>query len=74
VNPYFRCREAREEMERRGIRVVVPAGAQAFANSPTSKKYIKLDHYKNQFSSIGYKALTESENLKNCEELEIYRD
>jgi len=31
VNPYFRCRAARERMERHGIRVVVPPGAQAFA-------------------------------------------
>ena len=49
-------------------------GAQAFANSPTSKKYVKFDLYKNQYTEIGYKALTESENLKNCEELEVYRD
>lgn len=34
VNPYFRCREARAPMERRGIRVVVPPGAQAFADLP----------------------------------------
>ncbi len=34
VNPYFRCREARELMERHGIRVVVPPGAQAFADLP----------------------------------------
>ncbi len=49
-------------------------GAQAFADSPNSKKYIKLDLYKNQFSPAGIKALTESPNLKNCEELEIYRE
>lgn len=34
VNPYFRCREARRLMERHGIRVVVPPGAQAFADLP----------------------------------------
>ena len=34
VNPYFRCREARELMEGHGIRVVVPPGAQAFADLP----------------------------------------
>lgn len=34
VNPYFRCREARELMQRHGIRVVVPPGAQAFADLP----------------------------------------
>lgn len=34
VNPYFRCREARSSMEGRGIRVVVPPGAQAFADLP----------------------------------------
>ena len=49
-------------------------GAQALADSPQSKKYLKLDLYKNQYTRIGYKALTESENLKNCEELEVYRE
>lgn len=34
VNPYFRCREARALMEAHGIRVVVPPGAQAFADLP----------------------------------------
>jgi len=34
VNPYFRCREARELMEQHGIRVVVPPGAQAWADLP----------------------------------------
>jgi hypothetical protein len=34
VNPYFRCREARELMEAYGIRVVVPPGAQAWADLP----------------------------------------
>ncbi len=34
VNPYFRCREARALMERHGIRVVVPPGAQAWADLP----------------------------------------
>lgn len=34
VNPYFRCREARDLMEGNGIRVVVPPGAQAFADLP----------------------------------------
>ena len=34
VNPYFRCREAQLQMERHGIRVVVPPGAQAFADLP----------------------------------------
>jgi hypothetical protein len=34
VNPYFRCREARQQMEQFGIRVVVPPGAQAFADLP----------------------------------------
>ena len=54
--------------------VVGDIGAQAFADSPQSKKYVKLDLFKNQYTDIGYKALTESENLKNCEELEVYRD
>jgi hypothetical protein len=34
VNPYFRSREARALMEGRGVRVVVPPGAQAFADLP----------------------------------------
>lgn len=34
VNPYFRCREARSLMERYGIRVVVPPGAQLWADLP----------------------------------------
>jgi hypothetical protein len=34
VNPYFRCREARQIMEEHRIRVVVPPGAQAHADLP----------------------------------------
>jgi hypothetical protein len=34
VNPYFRCREARDLMEDYGIRVVVPPGAQVWADLP----------------------------------------
>lgn len=34
VNPYFRCREARQLMEAQGIRVVVPPGAQLWADLP----------------------------------------
>jgi hypothetical protein len=34
VNPYFRCREARALMEHHGIRVVMPPGAQAWADLP----------------------------------------
>lgn len=34
VNPYFRCREASALMEAHGIRVVVPPGAQAWADLP----------------------------------------
>ena len=34
VNPYFRSREVRAAMEAHGIRVVVPPGAQAFADLP----------------------------------------
>ena len=41
VNPYFRCREARILMERNGIRVVVPPGAQAFADLPIIMPEIK---------------------------------
>jgi len=34
VNPYFRCREASVLMQANGIRVVVPQGAQAWADLP----------------------------------------
>jgi hypothetical protein len=34
VNPYFRCREASQLMQANGIRVVVPPGAQAWADLP----------------------------------------
>ena len=34
VNPYFRCREAQEPMERAGIRVVIPRGGHQFADLP----------------------------------------
>ena len=51
--------------------VIGDEGAKAFALSPHSKKYTKLDLYKNQISADGNKTITESEMLKNCEELEI---
>jgi hypothetical protein len=34
VNPYFRCREARDVMHAHGVRVVAPDGAQAWADLP----------------------------------------
>ncbi|TAK15885.1 MAG: cobalamin biosynthesis protein CbiA [Acidobacteria bacterium] len=34
VNPYFRCREARDVMHAHGIRVVAPVGPQAWADLP----------------------------------------
>ncbi len=34
VNPYFRCREAADHMAAHGVRVVVPSGAQAWADLP----------------------------------------
>ncbi len=34
VNPYFRCREARDEMEKHGIRVINPAGDYHSADLP----------------------------------------
>ena len=34
VNPYFRCREATEQMEAHGIRVLVPRGANRHAELP----------------------------------------
>jgi hypothetical protein len=51
--------------------VIGDEGAKAFADSPQSKKFIKLDLYKNQVTGDGNKLITESEMLKNCEELEI---
>jgi len=41
VNPYFRSREARATMEACGIRVVIPPGAQAFADLPIVVPQIK---------------------------------
>ncbi|UCF67048.1 MAG: cobalamin biosynthesis protein CbiA, partial [Acidobacteriota bacterium] len=41
VNPYFRCREARALMEHHAIRVVVPPGAQAYADLPILLPEIK---------------------------------
>ena len=34
VNPYFRCREASEPLERAGIQVVMPRGGHQFADLP----------------------------------------
>ena len=33
VNPYFRCREARDLLSSRGVRVVVPPGDQVWADA-----------------------------------------
>ena len=41
VNPYFRCREERESLERNGIRVVVPEGDRQFADLPIILPEIK---------------------------------
>jgi hypothetical protein len=41
VNPYFRCREARQLMEAHGIRVVVPPGDKSFADLPIVLPEIK---------------------------------
>ncbi len=41
VNPYFRCREARETMEQQGIEVVTPPGVQRFADLPIVVPEIK---------------------------------
>ncbi len=54
VNPYFRCREARDEMESHGIRVINPAGGYQAADLPiilpeikgtiqTGEKYVIFD-------------------------------
>ncbi len=54
VNPYFRCREARDEMESHGIRVINPAGSYQAADLPiilpeirgtiqTGEKYVIFD-------------------------------
>jgi len=41
VNPYFRCREARELMEKAGIRVVMPRGGHEHADLPILLPEIK---------------------------------
>lgn len=41
VNPYFRCREAREPLERAGVRVVSPEGGHAFADLPILLPQVK---------------------------------
>ena len=41
VNPYFRCREATEQMEERDIQVVVPRGANMHADLPIVLPQIK---------------------------------
>jgi hypothetical protein len=41
VNPYFRCREARERMLAAGVRVVIPPGAQQYADLPIVVPEIK---------------------------------
>lgn len=41
VNPYFRCREARDEMESHGIRVINPAGGYQTADLPIILPEIK---------------------------------
>ena len=41
VNPYFRCREARQLMEEHGIRVVAPPPAMAWADLPIMVPEIK---------------------------------
>jgi hypothetical protein len=41
VNPYFRSREAMDEMEAMGIRVIVPRGGQFFADLPILLPEIK---------------------------------
>jgi hypothetical protein len=48
VNPYFRCREALELLEERGIRVVVPRGANRYAELP-----IMLPEVKGLLSATG---------------------
>lgn len=41
VNPYFRCREAHEPLEERGIRVVMPEGGHQFADLPILMPQVK---------------------------------
>jgi hypothetical protein len=41
VNPYFRCRQSQEQMQRHGIRVVIPEGAHQFADLPIIVPQIK---------------------------------
>ena len=41
VNPYFRCREAAEPLERAGLRVVIPQGGHQFADLPILMPQVK---------------------------------
>lgn len=41
VNPYFRCREAREPLQQAGIRVVVPGGGHEHADLPILQPEVK---------------------------------
>ncbi len=41
VNPYFRCREAVDAMQNKGIRVVIPSGANTWADLPIILPEIK---------------------------------
>jgi MinD-like ATPase involved in chromosome partitioning or flagellar assembly len=41
VNPYFRCREARDLMKSRGINVVIPEGDKVYADLPIIVPQIK---------------------------------
>ncbi len=41
VNPYFRCREALEPLERAGVRVVMPQGSHQYADLPILLPQVK---------------------------------
>jgi len=41
VNPYFRCREAREDLEAKGVSVVAPTGEFAWADLPVVMPEVK---------------------------------
>ncbi len=53
VNPYFRCREAAAELEKRGATVVAPRGAQFFADLPIILPEIRGSFGDDQMAVVG---------------------
>jgi hypothetical protein len=53
VNPYFRCREAAAELEKRGATVVAPKGAQFFADLPIILPEIRASFRDDRMAVVG---------------------